>query len=77
MPRVLTDKFKITLSRSELMLMLKFVRAEIQQIPDEAAWSETSVWRTRYIELRDLESKILVSYNTSGTQFIEDGDNNA
>lgn len=68
--RILTDEFEITFTRDELLKTLRLVRREIRSIPHEATLGE-SVHRSSYVQLRDMEQKILMSYNTSGTKLYK------
>lgn len=72
--RVLTDNFDVTFTRDELMTVLRLVRRDLTSIPAERDWCETSVWESRQKRLRELEEKIITSYNMSGTEILEEGE---
>lgn len=68
--RILNDKYELTLSGDELRKVLSLVRRDLSAIPAEREWLETSVWESRQRLLNSIEEKIVISYNTSGTEEV-------
>ena len=72
MKRVLTDEFKITFGKDELITALQLVRRELSEL--RYLRDTTTVHRARIDKLREMESKIVLAYNTSGTRLVAEDD---
>lgn len=85
---VLKDKFDVTFTRDELLSVLRLVRREKQDVGDSLRQANaraeenfanpksrdfvSNSWQSRMNRLESIENKVVLSYNFSGVEYVEE-----